>query len=58
MVWLQALFSKLLRYSPDFKGPVSPAVAVAEVMKIVDSASLENGSGGSCVSHLGTKRWL
>ncbi|KAE9373307.1 NAD(P)-binding protein [Stipitochalara longipes BDJ] len=55
---LQALFSKLLRYAPDFKGPVSAEDAVADIMRVVNNASLESGNGGSSVSHFGTKRWL
>ncbi len=55
---LKALFGKLLAYAPNFTGPVPPADAVRDVMKVAYEASLEKGSGGSFVSHLGTKRWL
>jgi hypothetical protein len=55
---LQALFAKMMIYAPHFKGPVPPADAVRDVMKVAYEASLEKGDGGTFVSHLGTKRWL
>ena len=55
---LQGMFAGFVSYAPDFKGPVSPEVAVKNVMKVVGDASVEKGDGGAFLSHLGNKQWL
>jgi len=55
---LQALGAKFMRYAPNFTGPVPPEDSVRDLLKVVDAASLEKGSGGSFVSHFGNKQWL
>jgi hypothetical protein len=49
---------KFLQYQPDFKGPSTPEVAVQAVISVWEKASVENGDGGSFVSHHGNKQWL
>lgn len=43
---------------PNWNGPITPQVSVKAVMAVVDKASVENGDGGSFVSHWGNKEWL
>jgi hypothetical protein len=47
----------VLKYAPDWKGPISPEESVQLVLDVVGQATVEN-NGGRVVSHLGTKRWL
>lgn len=55
---IQAMVGKFMTFAPHFTGPVPPVESVRDVLKVADTASLENGSGGSYVSHFGTKKWL
>jgi hypothetical protein len=55
---MQAFGGKLAAYAPDFKGPVSPEKGAKSIMKVVYAAGLEQGSGGSHVSYMGTSRYL
>lgn len=43
---------------PDWKGPLTPVESVEMMLKVFDDFSLENGNGGSFVSHYGTQQWL
>ena len=52
------LSEKFMTYAPDFKGPAPPETSAMEVMNVVYNASLQKGSGGSFVSHVGPKRWM
>lgn len=52
---ISATFQK---YAPHFKGPMTPEESVKLVISVYEKASVENGDGGSFVSHLGTKQWL
>ncbi|GME23728.1 Short-chain dehydrogenase [Neofusicoccum parvum] len=54
--WMK-LGAKFNEYAPGAK-PAAPEDSVNDVLKVIYNASLENGSGGSYVSHFGTKRWL
>jgi hypothetical protein len=49
---------KFQDYAPHFKGPMTPEESVTAVMGVLNKASVENGDGGSFVSHLGTQQWL
>ncbi|UNI17469.1 hypothetical protein JDV02_003810 [Purpureocillium takamizusanense] len=49
---------KFATYAPHFTGPISPAESVASINRVIVSSSIEGGSGGSFVSHLGTRQWL
>ena len=52
------MFEVFQKRAPQFKGAVSPEVAVKDVMKVVEDASLEKGDGGAFLSHHGNKEWL
>ncbi|KAH8697005.1 hypothetical protein BGW36DRAFT_377747 [Talaromyces proteolyticus] len=45
-------------YAPHFKGPASPESSVRDVLSVINNSSVENGDGGSFVSHKGNQQWL
>jgi len=47
----------IMKYAPDWKGPISADESVRLVLDVVGRATIAN-NGGKVVSHLGTKRWL
>lgn len=49
---------KLATYAPHFKGPISTEESVRAIRSVWDKASIENGDGGTFVSHLGNKQWV
>ncbi|KAF5691917.1 protoporphyrinogen oxidase [Fusarium denticulatum] len=51
------LGSKFVNYAPHFKGPSTPVDSAKAVLKVMDEASLENGSIGALVSKFGNKQW-
>ncbi|RYO97143.1 hypothetical protein DL765_011312 [Monosporascus sp. GIB2] len=55
---LGELLAKLQQYAPHFTGPTRPEDAIRDVISVWERASVENGDGGSFVSHLGNKQWL
>ncbi|GAB1317990.1 hypothetical protein MFIFM68171_08200 [Madurella fahalii] len=55
---LEDVFAKFTKYAPHFTGPARPEDAVRDVISVWDRASVENGDGGSFVSHQGNKQWL
>jgi len=55
---LGELLGKFGDYAPDFQGPSSPESAVKDVISVYEKASVENGDGGTYVSHYGNKQWL
>lgn len=52
------IMTKFLSYAPDFKGPSSTEDSVKDVLSVIYKASVEDGHGGSFLSHFGTKKWL
>ncbi|GAP88220.1 putative short chain dehydrogenase [Rosellinia necatrix] len=54
---LGGFFGALAQYAPDFKGPVSPEVAVKSIVQVWENATAEK-DGGKFVSHKGNKQWL
>jgi NAD(P)-dependent dehydrogenase (short-subunit alcohol dehydrogenase family) len=52
------MIAKFAEYAPGFKGPITPSESIGKVLSVIDKASVENGDGGSFVSHLGNKQWL
>ncbi|KAI1192841.1 NAD(P)-binding protein [Nemania serpens] len=52
------LVGKFQQYQPNFQGPVPTEVAIKDVIRTWESASIEKGDGGAFVSHLGNKQWL
>ncbi|OJD13650.1 hypothetical protein AJ78_05907 [Emergomyces pasteurianus Ep9510] len=46
------------KYAPDFKSPMTPEDSVKNVLNVIERASLENGDGGTFVSHKGNQQWL
>ncbi|KAI1819498.1 NAD(P)-binding protein [Xylaria intraflava] len=52
------LMGKFQKYQPNFKGPVTPDVAIRDVINTWENASIERGDGGAFLSHLGSKQWL
>ncbi|RYP78227.1 hypothetical protein DL771_000704 [Monosporascus sp. 5C6A] len=55
---LGGLMQKFKQYAPDFNGPTAPELAVKDVISVWEKASVENGDGGTYVSHKGNKQWL
>ncbi|RDA93283.1 hypothetical protein CP533_2048 [Ophiocordyceps camponoti-saundersi (nom. inval.)] len=55
---LGGLVQKFIQYAPHFTGPATPEAAIRDVISVWERASLENGDGGSYVSHHGNKQWL
>ncbi|KAJ6438619.1 Hsp70 nucleotide exchange factor FES1 [Purpureocillium lavendulum] len=53
-----AMGAKFATYAPHFKGPISTEESVTAIDRVILNASVEGGSGGSFVSHLGTQQWL
>lgn len=49
---------KFAKYAANFTGPVTPESSVKNVMSVINNVSVENGDGGSFISHLGNKQWL
>ncbi|KAK8071478.1 NAD(P)-binding protein [Apiospora hydei] len=52
------MLQKWQSYAPDFKGPVSPDVAVTDVLVVVEKCSVDKGDSGAILSHFGNKQWL
>ena len=52
------LGKKFVAYAPHFTKPLTPEESITAVVKVIGEKSLENGDGGSFVSHLGNKQWL
>lgn len=52
------MMPKFADYAPHFTGPLTPTESVNHVMSVINKASVENGDGGSYVSHFGNKQWL
>ncbi|RYP40726.1 hypothetical protein DL767_001481 [Monosporascus sp. MG133] len=55
---LGGLLQKFQQYTPDFGGPTTPELAIKDVISVWEKASIENGDGGTFVSHKGNKQWL
>lgn len=53
-----AIMAKFLSYAPNFTGPATTESSVKDVLSVVNKASIEEGYGGSYLSHLGNKQWL
>ncbi|RYP50201.1 hypothetical protein DL768_004222 [Monosporascus sp. mg162] len=53
-----AMVAKFAEVAPHFKGPITPEESVRSVLAVIENASVENGDGGSFVSHFGNKQWL
>ncbi|KAI3327598.1 NAD(P)-binding protein [Xylariaceae sp. AK1471] len=55
---VKGMMGKFVKYAPHFRGPVPPAGAIADVIKVWEEASIEKGNAGDSLSHWGNKRWL
>ncbi|KAJ5833246.1 hypothetical protein N7474_001557 [Penicillium riverlandense] len=55
---LEGMLGAFAQYAPSFKGPSPPEAAVKDVISVMSKASVENGDGGSFVSHYGNQQWL
>ena len=53
-----AMMGKFAEYAPNFTGPSTPEDSVKDVMSVINKASVQDGDGGSFVSHFGNKQWL
>lgn len=49
---------KFAKWAPQFTGPLTPEQSIAAVLKVINEKSVENGDGGSFISHWGNKEWL
>ncbi|KAI0413438.1 NAD(P)-binding protein [Xylaria grammica] len=54
---LGGMLQKFQQYNPEFSGPMSPDASVRAVISVREKASVQNGDGGSFVSHHGNKTW-
>lgn len=50
--------AKFAAYAPHFKAAATPQESVGDMLKLFEKSSIENGNGGTFVSHLGNKQWL
>ncbi|KAF2622208.1 NAD(P)-binding protein [Macroventuria anomochaeta] len=55
---IQAMGAAFATYAPNFTGPISSEESAKAVLSVIKKASVENGDGGSFVSHFGDKQWL
>ncbi|KAA8642704.1 hypothetical protein EYZ11_012319 [Aspergillus tanneri] len=58
MKGLMEMLGSFAEYAPNFKMPSTVEAAVKDVISVMNKASVENGDGGSFVSHYGNKQWL
>ncbi|RAL13933.1 SDR family oxidoreductase [Aspergillus homomorphus CBS 101889] len=58
MSGLARMLEGFKEYAAHFTGPITPEVSVEHVLSVIYKASVENGDGGSFVSHFGNKQWL
>ncbi|KAM4056358.1 short chain dehydrogenase [Hirsutella rhossiliensis] len=49
---------KFATYAPHFTRPLTPEESVTAIREVIVKASIEAGSAGSFVSHLGNQQWL
>ncbi|KAJ9132552.1 NAD(P)-binding protein [Pleurostoma richardsiae] len=54
---LQGINAKFEKYAPSFRAQ-QPTAAASSVLAAISRSSLAGGSGGSFLSHNGTKRWM
>ncbi|RAH76177.1 NAD(P)-binding protein [Aspergillus japonicus CBS 114.51] len=55
---LVGMLKAFREYAPHFRGPSSPKAAVRDVLSVMHRASVQNGDGGTFVSHYGTQQFL
>ncbi|KAF5023007.1 hypothetical protein F66182_4965 [Fusarium sp. NRRL 66182] len=55
---MEAMAAKFKVYAPHFNGPISPEESAKGILSVVHRAGIEDGYGGSFVSHFGNKQWL
>lgn len=53
-----AMGKKFAEWAPHFTGPLTPEQSIDAVLTVIDEKSVENGDGGSFISHWGNKEWL
>ncbi|KIW20619.1 hypothetical protein PV08_01194 [Exophiala spinifera] len=53
-----AAVQNLRQMVPGWSGPLTPTESADACLKVIQTFSVENGNGGSFVSHHGTKEWL
>lgn len=58
MKGFQDMAGKFAAYAPHFTAPDTPQESVNTMLKLFERSSIENGNGGTFVSHLGNKQWL
>ncbi|KAI1377707.1 hypothetical protein F4677DRAFT_415282 [Hypoxylon crocopeplum] len=55
---LGGMMQKFMQYAPDFTGPTTAEAAIKDVISVWEKASVENGDGGTYMSHKGDKKWI
>ncbi|VUC27907.1 unnamed protein product [Clonostachys rosea] len=55
---LGAMAAGFMKAYPEWKGPAQPEDAIRDMLAVIEKASIEDGFGGSFVSHHGDKHWL
>jgi NAD(P)-dependent dehydrogenase (short-subunit alcohol dehydrogenase family) len=52
------LGKKFAAYAPHFTRPLTTEESVSAIIRVIGEKSVENGDGGTFISHLGNKQWL
>ncbi|RAH72476.1 NAD(P)-binding protein [Aspergillus aculeatinus CBS 121060] len=55
---LAGMLTAFREYAPHFRGPSTPEAAERDVLSVMHRASVQNGNGGTFVSHDGTQQFL
>lgn len=55
---LKKMFHSFAEYAPHFKGASTTEAAVKDILSVMEKSTVENGDGGSFVSHYGNQQWL
>jgi len=53
-----AVMAKFAAYAPHFTGPSSAESSIKDMLAVINASSVENGNGGTAVSHKGNQNWL
>ncbi len=59
MARMQVFLDKLRAYAPEWKGPVPPEDGARAMLRVMESADIQQGNAGRCVSYFGsTEKWM
>lgn len=55
---IQGFMGKIMKYNPEFKGPIPVDDAVKTIIATWERISIEDGFGGAFISQFGDKQWV